>query len=63
LLSPQQIKTSGWSSNCCAKTQAMESSHNRVGSEVSGFASRLQETIDTNELGRMRTASPSNVPS
>jgi diguanylate cyclase (GGDEF)-like protein len=36
-------------------TQAMESSHDRVGSEVIGFAARLQETIDANDLGRIRT--------
>ena len=33
----------------------MESSHDRVGSEVTAFASRLQETIDANDLGRIRT--------
>lgn len=36
-------------------TQAMESSHDRVGSEVTAFASRLQETIDANDLGHIRT--------
>jgi len=36
-------------------TQAMESSHHRVGSEVTDFAARLQETLDTNDLGHIRT--------
>lgn len=36
-------------------TQALECSHHRIGWDVTGFASRLQETIETNDLGRIRT--------
>ncbi|MGA7409864.1 MAG: diguanylate cyclase [Bryobacteraceae bacterium] len=41
--------------------KTMESSHNRVGSEVTDFASRLQETIDNNDLGRIRTVLAAQV--
>ena len=37
-------------------TKAMECSHRQIGSEVSGFASRLEEALDTVDVGCMREA-------
>ncbi len=37
-------------------TQAMESSNLKVNSDITDFTSRIQETIETNDLGRIRAA-------
>jgi diguanylate cyclase (GGDEF)-like protein len=42
-------------------TRAMESSNHRVGSDLSDFTSRIQETIDTNDLTRIREALSAQV--